>query len=147
MTAIKGHCACGKVSYESAAEPAFTGICHCKSCQRQSGSAFAVVIGVPTALLTVSGEPKTYASKGDSGKEVVAKFCPDCGSTILSEPEAFAGMSIVRAGTLDDTSWLKRCSPGCPWAESCKASRRCLAEWPIGPSAPAATRTGMGLSR
>ena len=107
MTAIKGHCACGKVSYESAAEPAFTGICHCKSCQRQSGSAFAVVIGVPTALLTVSGEPKTYASKGDSGKEVVAKFCPDCGSTILSEPEAFAGMSIVRAGTLDDTSWLK----------------------------------------
>lgn len=107
MAAIKGHCACGKVSYESSAEPAFTGVCHCKECQRQSGSAFAVVIGVPTAALTVTGELKTYVATADSGKPNVRKFCPNCGSTILSEPDAFAGVSIVRAGTLDDTSWVK----------------------------------------
>ena len=120
MPAIKGHCACGKVSYESAAEPAFTGVCHCKDCQRHSGSAFNVVIGVPTATLTVSGELKTYVSTADSGKQSVRKFCPNCGSTILSEPEAFAGVSIVRVGTLDDTSWVKPgmqlyCEAAQPW--------------------------------
>lgn len=120
MAAIKGHCACGKVSYESSAEPAFTGVCHCKDCQRHSGSAFNVVIGVPTATLTVSGELKSYVSTPDSGKQNVRKFCPNCGSTILSEPEAFAGVSIVRVGTLDDTSWIKPgmqiyCEAAQPW--------------------------------
>ena len=107
MAAIKGHCACGKVSYQSAAEPVFTGVCHCKDCQRHSGSAFNIVIGIPTATLSVTGDLKTYTGKGDSGKSVFRKFCPDCGSTIMSEPEAFEGVSIIRVGTLDDTSWIK----------------------------------------
>ena len=37
------------------------------------------------ARLAIQGSPKTYTKKGDSGKEVVSKFCPNCGSTILSE--------------------------------------------------------------
>ena len=107
MAAIKGHCACGKVSYESSADPAFTGVCHCKDCQRQSGSAFAVVIGIPSASLSVHGDMKTVTGTGDSGKGTSRKFCPDCGSTILSEVELMPGVSMVRAGTLDDTSWVK----------------------------------------
>jgi hypothetical protein len=120
MAAIKGHCACGKVSYESSAEPAFTGVCHCKECQRHSGSAFNVVIGVPTDALTITGELKTYVATADSGKLNARKFCPNCGSSILSQPEAFAGMSIIRVGTLDDTSWVKPgmqiyCEEAQPW--------------------------------
>lgn len=121
MPAIKGHCACGKVSYESsAAEPAFTGVCHCKDCQRHSGSAFNVVVAVPTATLSVQGELKTYESKGDSGKSVFRRFCPNCGSTITSEPEAIPDLSIIRVGTLDDSSWVKPameiyCEAKQPW--------------------------------
>ena len=107
MAAIKGHCACGKVSYESSAEPVFTGVCHCKDCQRHSGSAFNIVIAVPADSLAIQGDLKNYVSQGDSGKNVVRKFCPNCGSTITSEPEAIPGLSIVRVGTLDDTSWVK----------------------------------------
>ena len=70
----------------------------------------------------IQGSPKSYASKGDSGKEVIARFCPNCGSTILSEPALMPGMSIVRAGTLDDTSWLKPtmeiyCDSAQPWVQ------------------------------
>ncbi len=120
MAAIKGHCACGKVSYESSADPAFTGVCHCKDCQRQTGSAFAVVIGIPSASLSVQGDMKTVTGTGDSGKGTTRKFCPDCGSTILSEVELMPGVSMVRAGTLDDTGWVKPgmqiyCDSAQPW--------------------------------
>ena len=80
MAAIKGHCACGKVSYESSADaPAFTGICHCKTCQRSTGSAFSVVLAVPDATLKIDGPLKTFTSQGDSGKSISRRFCPECG--------------------------------------------------------------------
>jgi hypothetical protein len=107
MPQIVGGCRCGQVRYSANAEPAFTGVCHCTSCQKETGSAFNIVIALPQAALAIQGSPKTYTTKGDSGKSVVAKFCSNCGSTLLSEPELMPGMSIVRAGTLDDTSWLK----------------------------------------
>jgi hypothetical protein len=107
MPHMTGSCLCGQVRYTADAEPMFTGVCHCTKCQKQSGGAFNVVVAVPTASLKVAGSLKSHTSKGDSGKDVVARFCPDCGSTITSEPEVMPGASILRAGTLDDTSWLK----------------------------------------
>ena len=122
MAQIVGGCLCGQVRYSGTADPMFTGVCHCKDCQKETGAAFNIVVAVPQAALTIQGSPKTYAHKGDSGKEVVAKFCANCGSTILSEPEVLPGVSIVRAGTLDDTSWLKPtmeifCDSAQPWVE------------------------------
>ena len=122
MPQMVGGCRCGQVRYSANAEPAFTGVCHCTNCQKESGTAFNIVVAVPQAALAIQGSPKTYTSKGDSGKEVVARFCPNCGSTILSEPAALPGVSILRAGTLDDTSWLKPtmeifCDSAQPWVQ------------------------------
>ena len=44
---IEGGCLCGSIRYTCDAEPALTANCHCKHCQRQSGSAFSTIIGVP----------------------------------------------------------------------------------------------------
>src|SRR5262245_47893128 len=44
---IEGGCLCGKVRYSADAEPAFVGVCHCKNCQKGTGTAFAVVVGLP----------------------------------------------------------------------------------------------------
>jgi hypothetical protein len=38
---------------------------------------------------------------------VVCSFCPDCGNRIIHEPSYFPGTINVRAGTLDDTTWLE----------------------------------------
>jgi hypothetical protein len=82
-------------------------VCRCKTCQKQSGTAFRVVVAVPLTAVSIQGLPKTYIRTGDSGQRVVNRFCPDCGSTVVIEPAALPGTTIIPAGTLDDTSWLK----------------------------------------
>ena len=47
--ALTGRCLCGSVQYEIDSEPTMPGICHCKNCQRQAGSAFSTLAGVPRA--------------------------------------------------------------------------------------------------
>ncbi|HEX3952860.1 MAG TPA: GFA family protein [Stellaceae bacterium] len=122
MPEIAGGCLCGQVRYKSSAEPIFAGICHCTACQKQSGGAFSVVIAVPQPTLSLEGETKSYTATGDSGKANVSKFCPNCGSTIVSEAELMAGASILRVGTLDDPSWVKPtmeiyCDSAQPWVD------------------------------
>ena len=107
MPGIKGGCLCGQVRYSANAEPVFVGVCHCKDCQKETGSAFMVAVAIPQAAVSVQGPAKTYATKADSGKSNVRRLCPNCGSTILSQPEGLPGVSVIRAGTLDDTSWVK----------------------------------------
>jgi hypothetical protein len=102
------------------AEPIFVGVCHCKDCQKQAGTAFSVVVAVPATTLSVEGELKTYEGRGDSGQPVWRRFCPGCGSPIVSEGAALPGMIIIKAGTLDDTSWLQPtmevyCDSKQPW--------------------------------
>ena len=122
MPQISGGCLCGKVRYAANAEPVFTGVCHCKNCQKQAGTAFSIVVAVPKPALTINGTLKTYADRGDSGKGVSRRFCPDCGSPILSEVEVMPDLAIIKAGTLDDTSWLQPameifCDSAQPWVK------------------------------
>jgi hypothetical protein len=107
MTQIVGGCLCGKVRYSADAEPAFVGVCHCRNCQKTTGSAFGIVVGVPQTALSVQGSLTTFQDKGDSGKAMYRPFCPVCGSTIMDEAEAMPGVSMIQAGTLDDPSWVK----------------------------------------
>ena len=137
MPQMTGGCACGQIRYSANTEPMFTGVCHCTNCQKQSGTAFNVVVAIPAAALSIQGSTKTYAAKGDSGNENARKFCPNCGSTILSEPAVMAGAVILRAGTLDDTSWLKPtmeiyCDSKQPWV-SLGAGLQSFAKMPPGP--------------
>ena len=48
---MTGHCLCGAVSYSAEAEPVVQAVCHCADCQRQSGSPYTVIVGVPRAAL------------------------------------------------------------------------------------------------
>jgi hypothetical protein len=107
MRQITGGCLCGQLHYAANTEPVFSAVCHCKTCQKQSGTAFNIVIAVPQPAVSIQGSLKTYTRTGDSGQQVVNRFCPDCGSTVVIEPAALPATTIIPAGTLDDTSWLK----------------------------------------
>jgi hypothetical protein len=120
MAKIEGGCSCGKVRYSSDAEPVFSGLCHCKDCQKTTGTSYSVVVAVPTPSLTVTGELKVWGSKGDSGQDTQSSFCPNCGSPVIGTADVMEGTSMIRARTLDDTSWLKPaleiyCDSKMPW--------------------------------
>jgi hypothetical protein len=122
MAEMIGGCLCGKVRYSANADPAFVGVCHCRDCQKRSGGAFSVVIGLPTAALSVQGETSSYRNTGDSGKSLVHSFCPACGSPIVGEAEVMPGVSMINVGTLDDPSWVKPamqiyCDSAQPWVQ------------------------------
>jgi hypothetical protein len=103
---MTGGCLCGAVRYESTGEPGFALLCHCRDCQRQSGSAFAAGWRVPAAGFRVTqGEPKLYLRAADSGNEITRAFCPDCGTMLFlrvsARPDlAPSGLarSMIRAG-------------------------------------------------
>jgi len=43
---------------------------------------------------------------GGSGQPVQRNFCPECGSPITTDANAAPELTFIKAGTLDDTSWL-----------------------------------------
>ena len=106
MTKMTGGCLCGRVRYSADAEPVFTAVCHCRNCQKQAGTAFSIVVAIPRAALTVTGHTKTFHDTGDSGQPVDRRFCPECGSPIVSEVAVMPEIVFIKAGTLDDTQWL-----------------------------------------
>lgn len=106
---LTGHCMCGAVTYSVTAEPGIVAVCNCIDCQHQTGSAHSVVFGVPASELSVEGDSlKMYATKAeDSGVATERNFCSGCGSPIVTYSAAYPGMAFIKAGTLDDTSWIE----------------------------------------
>jgi hypothetical protein len=107
MPELTGGCLCGRVRYAVHGEPMFSGICHCRNCQRYTGSAFETLIAFPAESVSVRGELKTYDNIGDSGKILHRRFCPNCGSGVIAEPDVMPGLIVVLAGTLDDPAAFK----------------------------------------
>jgi hypothetical protein len=106
---LTGSCLCGAVRYQTTAEPAFSGHCYCADCRRETGGGHLTIAAVPDNSVTIVGAISTYSRPGGSGQPVERVFCPSCGTTLLSRPRAMAGITMLRAGTLDDPS---RIAPG-----------------------------------
>lgn len=120
MSKISGSCLCGAVRYSTTAEPAMMAVCHCTDCQKQSGSAFSINVLVPRDQLEVEGEALTqFDVKGNSGANVSRNFCNLCGSPLFNVLDHFGGMAAIKAGTMDDSSWVK---PGVQiWCDSARS--------------------------
>jgi hypothetical protein len=54
MARFTGGRLCSGVRYEFDVEPAMTAVSHCTHCQKTSGSAFSIVIGVPASDVHVT---------------------------------------------------------------------------------------------
>jgi hypothetical protein len=104
---LTGGCSCGAIRYEVASFPLLLYTCNCTDCQRTSGSAFALNMPVATSGFRITqGEPKGWRRASPSGTEVTSWFCGDCGARLYGERQGRPDTMNLRAGTLDDTSWL-----------------------------------------
>ncbi|TDH63159.1 aldehyde-activating protein [Dankookia rubra] len=107
-----GGCLCGAVRYEITRPPLAAYTCHCTACQRLTGSAFsaAFVIAAEACRFT-GGEVQALQRPADSGRVVTRWVCRGCGTWICNGARpgtaAAGSLVVVRAGTLDDTAWLR----------------------------------------
>lgn len=103
-TRLTGGCLCGAVCYSSPGPVLFSIVCHCRDCQRASGSGGVPVLGVPRPSFSYTGAVKQSRITGGSGLAAVRNFCPDCGSLLFGTPESAPEMVTIYAGSLDDAS-------------------------------------------
>jgi hypothetical protein len=61
-------------------------------------------VAVPDASVTITGPTSTFTKTGTSQQPNVRTCCSKYGSTLFLRPQALAGMTLLRAGTLDDPS-------------------------------------------
>lgn len=98
---LSGSCLCGSVNYEISETPIAMGKCHCRDCQKATGSAYFPYILVDPDTLKTEGETKTYTIKGNSGQDVDRLFCPSCGTYMFGKPHVLGGLRTVSGATLD----------------------------------------------
>ena len=101
---IEGGCACGKVRYRLSARPMIVHGCHCRWCQRETGSALAINALVETNHVdTLTGDPRAHDLPSESGNGQTIWRCPQCGVALWSHYAALRTLlAFVRVGTLDD---------------------------------------------
>ncbi len=104
---LEGGCACGAIRYRLVSPPMFVHCCHCRDCQRQTGSAFVLNALIETdriALLADTPHPSSVPT--DSGRPHRIFRCPTCQTAVWSEYGGIATLRFVRVGTLDNPAWL-----------------------------------------
>ena len=107
-TAHDGGCTCRFVRYRMTTKPLFVHCCHCRWCQRETGSAFALNAMIESdRVLLLQGEVEVIDTPSNSGKGQKISRCPRCRIALWSN-YAGAGDAVrfVRVGTLDEPDRL-----------------------------------------
>jgi hypothetical protein len=120
---ITGRCLCGNVAFTAEGDVVIQAACHCTDCQRQTGNPFSVVVGVPRGAFDIQGSTlSSYSTIGsDHGGETERNFCSACGSPLFSVAAVAPELVFIKAGALDDASWVQPSvevwtSSAQPWA-------------------------------
>lgn len=75
---LEGGCACGRVRYSVAVDNDDAYLCHCRMCQRATGSVSIAFKGVKRADVDWHGEPDWF----DSSPIAQRPYCRDCGTSL-----------------------------------------------------------------
>jgi hypothetical protein len=100
----EGGCACRQVRFRLQSAPLFVHCCHCRWCQRETGSAFAINAMIEAQRVELlKGAPEFVPTPSESGNGQKIARCPSCRVALWSH---YAGMgekvSFVRVGALDE---------------------------------------------
>jgi len=92
---------CGGVRFEVTEAPAHAGYCHCRRCQRRTGTAASISARIaPGSLRIVEGEELIKAYEPEDGFHKL--FCSVCGSALWSRHPTDPDVISVRLGAFDD---------------------------------------------
>jgi hypothetical protein len=106
MTRREARCCCGACSIQVSGEPEINGLCHCRDCQRRTGSAFGWSVYFPNAAVAAMlGAFRTYSPRGkapgtdtNTGDWQERVFCGTCGTTLAWRSADFEGLIGIAGG-------------------------------------------------
>jgi hypothetical protein len=106
---LDGGCTCGAVRYRLTSSPLIVHCCHCRWCQRETGSAFVINALIETERAPLlRGSPDVLDTPSESGRGQEIARCPNCRVAVWSH---YAGLGeavrFVRVGTLDEPDRLQ----------------------------------------
>lgn len=100
----EGGCACRRIRYRMSGKPLFVHCCHCRWCQRETGSAFVLNAMIEAdRVQLLAGDVQTVDTPSHSGRGQRIARCPKCFVALWSHYTAAGdALSFVRVGTLDN---------------------------------------------
>ncbi len=102
-----GQCLCGNVTYTLKGEPIRMMQCHCKDCQRATGTGHLNNAFFKEEQFELQGQVKAHEQTAASGNTNIRYFCPECGSRIYNEIAARKGIVGIAVGTADNNEWFE----------------------------------------
>jgi hypothetical protein len=141
---LTGSCLCRAIRYEVNVPITELRACHCRDCQKSSGTAGSVNAMIQSSAFRITqGTPKRFTLTADSGRILHRFFCGDCGSPLFSRRELTPENTSLRIGTLDDAPAMKIIAhiwtrSARPWAHIDPATKQ-FAGQPDAPTPPRST--------
>ena len=107
MADREARCHCGQLRLEVTGDPFVVSICHCRACQRRTGSAFGMQAAFRPDQVEVTGRFSDYSRSSDEAdrKEHAFHFCPDCGSQVFYTEPSEPDLIVVSVGSFADPSF------------------------------------------
>ena len=100
-------CSCGALKVICDGEPELISLCHCKACQRRTGTPFGIAAFFPQSSVSVAGKHKSYKRTSDTGYQVTFNFCGNCGSTVFWNTARMPEYVAIATGAFGDASFPK----------------------------------------
>ena len=97
---ISGGCACGRVRYRVTIHDRDAYLCHCRMCQRATGSISIAFKGVSTSELHWEREPDWF----DSSPIAVRPYCRECGTSLGFQFKQGSDKMDLTVASFDDPS-------------------------------------------
>ena len=95
-------CHCGQLKVIAEGDPERVYLCHCRACQRRTGTAFHFGVNYQRARVRIEGDYKIYQRGADSGSTIRFYFCPHCGSNLRWESERNPALCGIAGGAIED---------------------------------------------
>jgi hypothetical protein len=103
---LTGGCLCGNVRFEVTEPPLKAGYCHCRRCQRRTGTAASAQTRLaPGSLRLLAGEELLRSFDPPDGFRKI--FCSACGSALWSRHPEDEDVKAVRLGVFDSDPGIR----------------------------------------
>ena len=105
ITTRTATCSCGQLRVVVEGEPIRVSMCHCRACQKRTGSAFGVQARWLRDRISTEGETHIWRRVGDEGSVIDYRFCPHCGSTVWYTQDQAPELIAVAVGAFADSTF------------------------------------------